>query len=258
MSAVTRKKSPRAPSMSLGDAIEKVGRIYDRERCHAAPIDGVAQHIGYKSAANGAALAAMASLKYYGLVDRPREGMIAVSKDFEAFRFAPTEVIKQGLITKWLKSPSVFADLLEKYPESLPSDATLKFDLIQKGFAPAAADVCQQVFRKSVDYAKYFDADQSTLPIVEDSDNPENSEPSSDQATSNAVGQRAPLTKTGSATTVRANIKDDIDRIPVRLAGGRRAWIEVPMPFYEADKDRLKKQIDLLLTDNDDDDDDSL
>jgi hypothetical protein len=50
---------------------------------------------------------------------------------------------------------------------------------------------------------------------------------------------------------------NDVDRIPVRLAGGRRAWIEIPMPFYEADKDRLKKQIDLLLT-NDDEDDDSL
>jgi hypothetical protein len=243
--------------MALGDAIEKVGRIYDRERCHAAPIDGVAQHIGYKSAANGAALAAMASLKYYGLVDRPREGMIAVSKDFEAFRFAPTEVIKQGLITKWLKSPSVFTELLEKYPESLPSDATLKFDLIQKGFSPAAADVCLQVFRKSVDYAKYFDASQSPLPVAEDFGNPEDDESSPEQATGSALGQRASLTNTGSATAA-ATIKDDIDRIPVRLAGGRRAWIEVPMPFYEADKERLKKQIDLLLTDNDDDDDDSL
>ena len=38
------------------------------------------------------------------------------------------------------------------------------------------------------------------------------------------------------------------DRIPVRLAGGRRAWLEIPTPFYAADKLRLKAQIDLLLT----------
>jgi hypothetical protein len=45
------------------------------------------------------------------------------------------------------------------------------------------------------------------------------------------------------------------DRIPVRLGGGRRAWLEIPVPFYEADKKRLKSQIDLLLTEDEEDDD---
>jgi hypothetical protein len=44
-----------------------------------------------------------------------------------------------------------------------------------------------------------------------------------------------------------------IDRIPIRLAGGRRAWIEIPSPFFSADRERLKKHIDLLLTDDEDD-----
>jgi hypothetical protein len=41
------------------------------------------------------------------------------------------------------------------------------------------------------------------------------------------------------------------DRIPIRLPGGRHAFIEIPMPFFAADKDRIKKQIDLLLTQED-------
>jgi len=41
------------------------------------------------------------------------------------------------------------------------------------------------------------------------------------------------------------------DRIPVRLPGGRRAFLEIPSPFFEADKERLKNQIDLLLTEDD-------
>jgi hypothetical protein len=40
------------------------------------------------------------------------------------------------------------------------------------------------------------------------------------------------------------------DRIPVRLAGGRRAWLLIPHEFREADKTRLKAQIDLLLTED--------
>lgn len=41
------------------------------------------------------------------------------------------------------------------------------------------------------------------------------------------------------------------DRIPVRLTAGRKAWLEIPTPFYAADKARLKAQIDLLLAEDD-------
>jgi hypothetical protein len=37
------------------------------------------------------------------------------------------------------------------------------------------------------------------------------------------------------------------DSIPVRLSGGRKAWLAIPTPFYADDKLRLKAQIDLLL-----------
>ena len=49
-----------------------------------------------------------------------------------------------------------------------------------------------------------------------------------------------------------AEVDSDRDRIPVRLDSKRRAWLEIPAPFYEKDKMRLKAQIDLLITDDDD------
>lgn len=239
MNTTTRKKSPRAPSMSLQDAIEKTGRIYEKERCHTTPVDVAATHIGYKSATNGAALSTLASLKYFGLIDRPKDGMAAVSKEFEEFRFAPNETIRQGILTKWLKSPAIFAELLDKYPTELPSNQTLKYELIQSGFAPQAADVCLEVFRESVDYAQYYKAGENTPNIM----------PVTEATTDDQVSSEMPK--------INVNIDRDesnqIDRIPVRLSGGRRAWIEIPTPFYIADKERLKKQIDLLLTEDEDD-----
>jgi hypothetical protein len=252
MNTVARKKSPRAPSIALGDAIEKACKIYDMDRCHAVPIEAAATHIGYKNAANGAAMSTLASLKYYGLLERPKEGMLAVSRDVEAFRFAPSETIKQTLITKWLKSPPVFAELLDKYTETLPSDATLKFELIQKGFAPVAADLCLQVFRRSVDYAHYFEQSQSPQVAPQAVGDVEIGEYDLEQI----VDPIAPATVENTPTK-SISFSNDADRIPVRLAGGRRAWIEIPMPFYEADKVQLKKQIDLLLT-NDEESDDEL
>jgi hypothetical protein len=54
-----------------------------------------------------------------------------------------------------------------------------------------------------------------------------------------------------SATDLSKNNDENYDRIPIRLTGGRRAYVEVPTPLYESDKLRLKAQIDLLLADED-------
>lgn len=41
-----RKKSPRAPSIPLDEAIEKALKVYEKERLHPSPTDVVAQHMG--------------------------------------------------------------------------------------------------------------------------------------------------------------------------------------------------------------------
>jgi hypothetical protein len=42
-----------------------------------------------------------------------------------------------------------------------------------------------------------------------------------------------------------------MDQIPIRLSGGRKAWLNIPTPFYESDKARIKAQIDVLFADTD-------
>lgn len=251
MSDSIRKKSPRAPSISLDDAIDKATKIYDKEGRHAAPVDVVAKHLGYSGANNGSARAVLASLRYYGLLDRPKEGYLAVSKEFESYKFAPAESIKRNLLRKWLRTPGIFSELLDRYQERLPSDANIKFDLIQAGFSSTAADECVAVFRRSVDYARYFDdgpnqsnSEDEAGPIATTAADPALRYPTKPGAVIQApIGVEA--VRVGSDASSQGNI----DRIPVRLSKGRRAWLEIPTPFFEEDKSRLKAQIDLLLTD---------
>ncbi|HWB83509.1 MAG TPA: hypothetical protein VG675_05185 [Bryobacteraceae bacterium] len=224
--------------MPLDEAIEKTTRIYEREHRHAAPVDAVAQSIGYSGAKNGAALQALASLRYYGLVERPGDGQVQVSKDFESYSFAPDEKLKQELRIKWLKSPPIFSELLERFPGELPSDPTLKFTLIQRGFTPTAADECVTVFRKSAEFARYY----QELPVAEEEEDASVPPAQTAMRSAGATPSLKPPPPPASPS--------DIDRIPVRLSGNRRAWIEIPLPFFEADKDRLKAQIDLFLTDD--------
>jgi hypothetical protein len=245
MNSQIRKKSPRAPSIALDEAIDRAIRIYDKERRHSAPIDVIAQDIGYKNSSNGAALQVLASLRYFGLVDRPQEGLLAVTKEVEEYKFAPSESMRKSLLIKWLKTPTIFADLLDKYLGGLPSDATLRFDLIQKGFSQSTAEACLKVFRRSVDYCRYFDELSPTVADVE-----EQAEGEGEVA---AINQSAPPPFVHPVASLAEKVLTDMDRIPVRLTGGRRGWIEIPVPFFEADKARLKAQIDLILTDDESD-----
>ena len=239
-----RKKSPRAPTLALDDALDRVLRAYDRERLHAAPSDVIAQHIGYKGANNGAALSALASLRYFGLLERPKEGLLSVSKDVESYKFSPDENMRKSLVVRFLKTPPLFSELLEKYSNALPSEANLRYELIQRGFSPAAAEGVMSAFIRSVQYADYFKAESSVqsedIATVSEPLKPENTE---QQRSSQTVAASRP-----------AEVQDEkgSDRIPIRLTGGRLAWLIVPVPLIAADKPRLKAQIDLLLTEDED------
>jgi len=234
-----RKKSPKAPSIPLNEAVVRVIAIYEKEQRHAAPTDVMAQALGYKSANNGSALAAIASLRGYGLLDRPEAGKLAVSADVQSYKYAPDEALKKEILKKWLRSPPVFEQLLNKYADSLPSDANIRFELIENGFKPATAESILKVFRESVEFANYY----------EDQDDFEAN------ASTSAIEVEQPLPVLDPSppfgNPMSPNSLESFDRIPVRLDAKRRAWLEIPTPLYNADKDRLKAQIDLLLTDDD-------
>lgn len=250
MNDAPRKKSPRAPSIPLEDAIERASKIYEKERRHAAPTDIIAQDIGYKSANNGAALQMLASLRYYGLLERPQEGQLAVTKEVEAYVYAPTGQMREDLLMRWLQTPQVFSDLLEKYHIGLPSDATLRYDLIQKGFSPVSAENVISVFKQSVEFVRYFDIAKRQSEASASDNTPSGIE-SDKQELSEKISDKpdAPRTEYQDVTNEAKNL--DLDHIPIRLTGGRRAWLLIPTPFFNADKKRLKAQIDLLFTEDD-------
>lgn len=255
MADTPRKKSPRAPTMALDEALERAMRAYDKERLHAAPTDVVAQNLGYKGTSSGTALAALASLRYFGLLERPSDGLLAVTKDVEAFRYSPSEDLKRSFLSNFLRKPALFAELLDKYASGLPSDANLKYELIQRGFLPTTASSVVTVFRQSVEFSGYFDKAEKDLLVdavgEESADEVGLKMPASSTAPIPTERDAAPSGR-AAAPLAPATEDGEYDRIPVRLSGGRRAWLSIPTPFFIADKQRLKAQIDLLLTAEDD------
>jgi hypothetical protein len=240
-----RKKSPRAPSIPLDEAIERAQKVYAKEARHPAPTEVIAQDMGYKSANNGAALSVLASMRYFGLLERPSEGKLAVSKDVETYLYAPDEEVKRNLRLKWLRAPNVFAELLDSFPGELPSDANIRFELIGRGFSAAASDALVAVFRRSAEFAGHGPASSPRGVGIEKADQDVPSAVSSSPSEDISPNQHQP-------TISIPFSNDEVDRIPVRLSKGRKAWLIIPTPFYEADKARLKAQIDFLLTEETD------
>lgn len=247
MQELPRKKSPRAPTLALEQALERVLKVYDQERLHAAPVDAVAQALGFKNASNGSALASFASLRYFGLLERPNDGFLAVSKSVESYKYAPDEGMKKKILLEFLKTPPLYQELLEKYSIGLPSTATLKYELIQKGFLPQAVEAVLSAFLQSVSFVRYFEAGLINTTGKVPSDLPTEVEPPDIQKIKRGEKQY----KLESPIHNPANPSVEMDQIPIRLSGGRKAWLNIPMPFYESDKERLKAQIDVLFADED-------
>ncbi len=105
-------------------------------------------------------------------------------------------------------------------------------------------------FKESVIFSMYFESRANQISIEDDIANEnENDWNANDEELPIAK----PAKKNGSIASAISIADDDeeLDRFPVRLPGGRKAWIIIPSLFYEADKNRLKAQIDLLLTEED-------
>lgn len=271
-------RSPRAPSIALGDALERAVKVYQKERRNVAPVDIVAQHMGYTNANNGAAAHAIASLRYFGLLERPKDGHLNVSAEVEQYLLAPSEAQKRHLRRHWMCNPVAFKAIIGRYPKHLPSDATLRVDLIGQGFSPESADGFISVFKKSADFAEVFaledleflDMTFLDMEVGTTRDSPSDIKKQAEQMRlDNDANNFSSAPEIPKPTTSKLNAKiprkfepvlensnwnaaenlSTSDKIPVRLSQGRKAWLVIPSPFYEQDKIRLKAQIDLLLTD---------
>jgi hypothetical protein len=254
-----RKKSPRAPSIPLDEALDRALKVYDKERLNPAPPDVVAQGMGYKDANSGRALSALASVRYYGLIERHSDGRMSVTKDVENYKYSPSEEMRHAYLRRFVGAPALFAELLERYASGLPSDGNLRYGLIQRGFLPATAEGLVGILKRSFEFARVYDQEPQDPVIptsdVDEVDSPVSSAaPDLDPPTMVVTPASAPQQR--QSRPVRGDgVDGDHDRIPVRLSGGRRAWLLIPPLFREADKQRLKAQIDLLLTDDEDQDD---
>lgn len=244
--AKARVRSPRCPSISLEEALAKADSFYEKEGRHAVATDVAAQAIGYKDAGSGRARSMLATLAYYGLTER-QQRKIAISESYEKYKFSPDEKIKFEHIDYWLKSPTIFKDLIEKYGDNLPSDAALKYELIEMGFKPEGADDALSVFKASLEFVN----SKFNTPSLHDEDTNQKYSKDNDGISRKSQEATEPSVKMPSPQD-KKNVPQQNDQtvkpIPIFLPNNREALLYLPRPLYKKDIQAIKMQIEAFLS----------
>jgi len=144
------ERSPRFPFIPLEKALERANQFYEHERRGAAPYEAAVQHWGYSQTSSGA-MQTLAALKNYGLLDGPRNGLrltelaLRIILDRRPDSAERLTFMRQASLT-----PVIAAEVQSRWPDGLPSDATLNHYLVlDRGFNEATARKAIEIIKQN-------------------------------------------------------------------------------------------------------------
>lgn len=235
---MAKGRSPNYPQIPLDEACERARKVYKAEHTHVAAREVVAKALGYSSM-NGSALAALSTLRQYGLLAQTGDGL-RISDDAVSVLELPTgDVERNAALRRLAFTPPLFRELSEKFGEKLPSDVNMRHFLIKdKKFLPNAAEQLIRVYRANLEIV-------GSSPL-------EDNEPAADNK---AVDQN-PLSVGGKtmepqvdkgnpvAGILQSPIPAGLRDFPLYLTNHQKGALYVPADMSMKDYDLLKRQIE--------------
>jgi hypothetical protein len=218
-------RSPSYPVFDLEEAINKAKILWEKDHKAGSSREAAFAHLGYKGG-SGSSLRAVAALKKYGLTEEKQGRICLTDLAIELLLYPPNDGRHQKALREAALKPTIFSRLYEKYKDGIPSDETLKSELIKdEDFHPKHVDNFLADFRKTLAFA-------GLEPI-----------PPGKQVTDQYSSQ--PVTKQPSLTqSVQGQLAN---AFPIPLKRQNQAMISFgSLPLEKADLDLLKKWIDLM------------
>lgn len=146
-------RSPNYPASSLPEAIERARLIYEKERRAGTSRDIALRHMGYNSP-SGIALRSLATLRKFGLIEDRGERIYLSQLGLDILVFPSSDERHRKAVKECALNPSIYASIWERYKDSIPSDETVKAELVRDyGFNDKAVESFLHDFFKTLDYA---------------------------------------------------------------------------------------------------------
>ncbi len=232
---MAKSRSPRYPSLTIIEALERVRKIYDKDHMNPIAKEVIVQHLGY-TGLNGASLTMLGSLRRYGLLE-PQGELLRVSRDAVALlELPPVEPGYREAFRRVIFTPELFSELRDTLGTVLPSEASLRHTLIQKGFIPSAAKEVIRVYNENIKLAASLEDEYSEKELKNGDENESMIE---EKDKENVPVKSMPETTAGS--THKAYPVD------VSIPRNVRAELRISGELKREDLEKLKRQLNRIL-----------
>jgi hypothetical protein len=229
-----RGRSPSYPGIDLGEAIERARALYEKEAKHAAPINAILAHWGYK-AGSGPGLVAFAALKKFGLLveegsGRGRKGRLSDEALAIILDGRPDSPDRLRRIQEAALRPLIHQELWQKYAGNLPSEETLRYELqVEKGFTERAVKEFIPEYKQTIEFAGLPDRDKLSGQVE-------------DRA---GVGERRATPPTP-RTVETGPIGGETRAVQIPISTTKWAMLQAPFPLTEAEWNQMKAVLDAM------------
>lgn len=173
---MAKVRSPSYPGISLRDAIQRAGDLFDAERHNPISREAAAKVLGY-SGLTGGSNKMLADLSAYGLIQRVGKGEIKVASRFAQIVHPNDDAEYAGALEAAAHEPKLFTILRERFPDHLPGSENLEGYLVRMGFSKSATRPAMRAFQETFSYLQEETGSEShVLEVADDaeSDSPDN------------------------------------------------------------------------------------
>ncbi|HTW20332.1 MAG TPA: hypothetical protein VME70_08990 [Mycobacteriales bacterium] len=224
-------RSPSYPGIPLYTAIERARTIYAREGKNPAPISAITRHWGYKTPTTGPASVTYAALKKFGLIEDTGNGahrvatLTTLALDIILNNPGRPDAVQEAAL-----APPIHAEMWEKYGAELPSDDTLRWELVgQRNFTESGFREFIRVYRETIAWAQLTSKQRLSAKDQE----PTDADTSTESNATLAAEDR------GQLQDRRGGVSGATLTIPVPIVGGAPVIVEGQFPITEAAWDQF-------------------
>ena len=151
-----KHRSPSYPQMSIREAVERVGRLYQAIGAHPTSREVVAKGLGYSSL-SGTSATAISTLNKYGLLEG-RGDEVRVSDRAMAILHPHSDEEKQEALRAAATEPELFRELAGRFPGRAPNDELIRNYLLRNKFSPQAVEATILAYKETIEFVGGFSA----------------------------------------------------------------------------------------------------
>lgn len=150
-----RGRSPNYPGIDLKLALERAKTFWEQEQHHAAASSVILKHWGYGPKSGGGSVV-YAALKRFGLLEDAGNGRGRLTARAQAILLAERDGRRdEAKIREAALLPTLHKEIWGKYGGSLPSEESLKYELMtERGFTPGGAEEFASEWKRTMAFAK--------------------------------------------------------------------------------------------------------